>query len=256
FCAAARAATHDVSGDHFSDHAADYAKARPAYPPELYQWLAGLAPARDVVWDAGCGSGQASVALAEHFIRVVATDISPQQIAEAKLHDRVEYSAHDEATCPLEPASCDLVTAAQAAHWFDLVAFVAECRRVLKPRGVVAIWGYGLTKLATEIDVEVQRFYTDEVGPFWPSGREHLDDEYRDLELKLEPIDPPPFAMTVTWDLAAFATYLSTWSAVQRYIKAKGEDPIPPLVERLSPVWGPGPRVVSWPLYLRVGRLP
>lgn len=244
-----------MSADHFSGHAADYATARPTYPPELYSWLAGLVGRRDVVWDVGCGNGQASVPLAERFERVVATDVSPQQLENAKPDPRVEYSVGGEGACPLPDGSCDLVTAAQAAHWFDLGTFVTECRRVLRPGGVVAIWGYGLTKLATEIDVEVQRFYTDEVGPFWPSGREHLDDEYRSLELPLEPIEPPPFAMTVAWDLAAFATYLGTWSAVQRYIKAKGEDPIPALVERLAPIWGPEARVVSWPLYLRVGHI-
>lgn len=245
-----------MTGDHFSKHAPEYARHRPTYPLELYVWLGKQVPAHELVWDAGCGNGQASVPLAEHFAQVVATDISPQQIAEARPHPGVTYRVGNEGTSGLAAASADMVAVAQAAHWFDLDTFAAECRRVLKPGGVVAIWGYGLTKLATEIDVEVQKFYTDEVGPFWPSGREHLDNEYRTLELPLEPIDTPPFAMTVTWDLAAFAAYLSTWSAVQRYIKAKGEDPIPALVERLSPVWGPGPRVVSWPLYLRVGRLP
>ena len=244
-----------MTGEHFSGHAAEYAKARPTYPPELFKWLAGLGPSREVAWDAGCGSGQASVALAEHFARVVATDISPQQLAEATKDPRVEYSVHDEATCPLPPASCDLVTVAQAAHWFDLPSFLGECKRVLRRRGVVAIWGYGLTKLATEIDVEVQKFYANEVGPFWPSGREHLDNEYRSLELPLEPIVAPPFAMQVVWDLPAFIAYLGTWSAVQRYIKAKGEDPLPALRERLTGIWGPEARVVSWPLYLRVGRL-
>jgi SAM-dependent methyltransferase len=242
------------SGDHFSGHAAEYARARPTYPAELYQWLAKIAPARDLVWDVGCGNGQASVPLAEHFARVVATDISPQQLQEARPHPRITYSVHDEATCPLPPASCDMVTVAQAAHWFDLPSFVGECKRVLRPGGVVAIWGYGLTKLAPEIDVEVQKFYTDEVGPFWPSGREHLDNEYRSLELPLEPIAAPPFAMQVVWDLPAFIAYLDTWSAVQRYRKAKEEDPLPALQDRLTRLWGPEARVVSWPLYLRVGR--
>ena len=143
-----------------------------------------------------------------------------------------------------------------AAHWFDLPHFFATCRRVLKPDGIVAVWGYGLTKFATEIDVEVQRFYTDEVGPFWPAGREHLDNEYRSLELPLQEIDPPPFAMRLVWDLNAFVAYLGTWSAVQRYRKAKGEDPLPALAQRLRPLWGDQPRVVSWPLYLRVGTIP
>lgn len=196
------------------------------------------------------------MALAAHFARVVATDLSPQQIAEAATHPRVEYSVGDEDSAPLPDHCADLVTVAQAAHWFDIPRFLDECRRVLRPGGIVAIWGYGLTKFATEIDVEVQRFYTEVVGPFWPQGREHLDNEYRSLELPLHEIKAPPFAMRRIWDLDAFTAYLGTWSAVQRYQKAKGGDPLPALALRLRPLWGDQPRVVSWPLYLRVGTVP
>jgi len=101
----------------------------------------------------------------------------------------------------------------------------------------------------------VQKFYSDEVGPFWPSGREHLDNEYRSLELPIDPIKAPPFAMRLNWDVDAFVAYLGTWSAVQRYRKSKGEDPLPAFAERLKLLWGDQERVVSWPLYLRVGRL-
>lgn len=243
-----------MSGDHFSGHAAEYATARPTYPAELYDWLAQVAPARDLVWDAGCGNGQASFPLAERFAKVVATDISPQQVAEGKPHPHLGYRVGGEGSVDLPDGSVDLVTVAQAAHWFDLPAFTAECKRVLKPKGLMAIWGYGLTKFAPEIDVEVQRFYTDVVGPFWPSGREHLDNEYRSLDLHLDEIGTPPFAMRVVWDLPAFVAYLDTWSAVQRYRKAKGEDPLPHFANRLKTLWGDVPRVVSWPLYLRVGR--
>jgi len=244
------------TGDHFSGHAAEYAKARPTYPAELFQWLAEVAPGRALCWDAGCGNGQASVALAAHFARVVATDISPQQIAEATPHPKVSYVVGGEDGAALTDGSCDLVTAAQAAHWFDLPRFLESCQRVLRPNGIVAIWGYGLTRITPAVDAEVLHFYTEVVGPYWPTGREHLDNEYRTLELPLKEMDSPPFAMRLTWDLGALIGYLGTWSAVQRYIKAKGEDPIPALTERLRPIWGDGLRVVQWPLYLRVGTVP
>jgi SAM-dependent methyltransferase len=243
-------------GDHFSGHAAEYAKARPTYPAELFNWLAEVAPGRACCWDAGCGNGQASVALATQFKRVVATDISPQQIAAAMPRPNIEYAAAGEGGCPLPDRSADLVTVAQAAHWFDLPTFLTECRRVLKPGGIVAVWGYGLTRITPAIDAEVLHFYTEVVGPYWPSGREHLDNEYRTLDLPLKPIKAPPFAMELTWDLPALLAYLGTWSAVQRYIKAKGDDPIPALTERLRPLWGDAPRLVQWPLYLRIGTTP
>ena len=241
--------------DHFSGHAAEYARARPTYPVGLYRWFASITPGHDLAWDAGCGSGQATVALADHYAHVVGTDISPQQLEQAKTHPAVEYRIGDEGTSHQADRSVDLITAAQAAHWFDLPRFFGEARRVLKPGGIVAIWGYGLTRFAPEIDVAVQRFYADVVGPFWPSGREHLDAEYRTLDLPIEQIETPAFLMTVNWDLKAYGEYLETWSAVQRYRKAKGEDPVPTILAELRKLWGPQPRVVSWPLYLRVGRL-
>src|SRR6186713_2346792 len=76
----------------FSTVAREYANFRPGYPPELFAWLARVSASRDSVWDCGCGSGQASVALAEHFQQVLATDVSPEQIAVAKPHPRVHYT--------------------------------------------------------------------------------------------------------------------------------------------------------------------
>ena len=76
----------------FATVAREYANFRPGYPPELFAWLARVAPAQDAVWDCGCGSGQASIALAEHFAVVHATDVAPEQIAAAKPHPRVRYS--------------------------------------------------------------------------------------------------------------------------------------------------------------------
>src|SRR5512135_2395424 len=106
--------------DHFSDHAAEYARSRPTYPAGLYRWLATIVPKHDLAWDAGCGSGQATYALTDHFARVVGTDISPQQLEQARPHPKVQYLIGDEGTSHQADASVDLVTVAQAAHWFDL----------------------------------------------------------------------------------------------------------------------------------------
>src|SRR5215510_12418276 len=59
----------------FADVAREYANFRPGYPPELFAWLADAASATDAAWDCGCGSGQASTALAGHFTVVHATDV-------------------------------------------------------------------------------------------------------------------------------------------------------------------------------------
>ncbi|MGH8214998.1 MAG: class I SAM-dependent methyltransferase, partial [Rhodanobacteraceae bacterium] len=128
--------------DHFSGHSDLYAKARPHYPDALFAWIAGEAPARGCVWDAGCGNGQASVALARHFERVAATDPSERQIGQAVADPRVEYRAEPAEHTSLAGQSADAVTVAQALHWFDLDAFVPEVRRVCKPGALFAAWSY------------------------------------------------------------------------------------------------------------------
>src|SRR5882672_9881793 len=159
--------------DHFSKQAATYAKARPTYPPALFTELARLAPGRTLAWDAGTGNGQAAVALAPHFAQVAATEPSAAQLAQAVPHPRVAYHQAAETAPLLGDASVDLVTVAQAAHWFDRPKFYAEVKRVLRPGGVVALWTYGLCVIDPAIDAVVFRFYHGPVGPYWPPERHH-----------------------------------------------------------------------------------
>lgn len=77
--------------DHFGSVAADYVKNRPAYPPELFDWLAGQCMSHDLALDCGTGNGQAAVELARYFGRVRATDASAAQIAQAIGHPKIEY---------------------------------------------------------------------------------------------------------------------------------------------------------------------
>jgi methylase of polypeptide subunit release factors len=72
--------------DHFSKQAADYAKFRPRYPHEMFEYLGSLAPRRQLAWDCGTGNGQAAVGLATMFDRVIATDASEKQISNAPSH--------------------------------------------------------------------------------------------------------------------------------------------------------------------------
>ena len=71
----------------FSTVAREYANFRPGYPPALFAWLARISPSREAVWDCGCGSGQASVALAEHFREVYATDVEQSAEPGGPQHD-------------------------------------------------------------------------------------------------------------------------------------------------------------------------
>lgn len=241
--------------DHYSAYAAEYVKHRPVYPAQLFSLLASLAPARALAWDAGTGSGQAALGLAEHFGAVRATDPSQQQLGEAPRHPRVTYQLGDEGESGLPEASCDLVTAAQAAHWFDMNRFVAEARRVARAGGVVAIWGYGLCTVAPHVDPILQRFYRETVGPCWPAGRRHVDSGYRSLTFPLAEVAFPSMAIEARLDLPALGRYIQTWSAVHRKTEAGGGDPVAPLLKELATCWGDPAleRLVRWPLFGRIG---
>jgi SAM-dependent methyltransferase len=243
--------------DHFSRLAAQYAAFRPAYPPELFYCLAQLCSDRRVAWDCACGTGQASVALAEHFEAVIATDASPQQVAAATPHDRVTYRVAKAAGSGLDSKSVDLVTVAQALHWFDLDSFYAEVERVLVPSGVIAVWTYGVLHVEGEaVDTLVQEFYHDIVGPYWPPERRHVEQGYRTLAFPFASVAVPSFNMEVMWQRAHFLGYLRSWSATGRYVAVKGDDPVAELEQRLAPLWADPERArkVTWPLAMRVGR--
>lgn len=242
--------------DHFSQVAQDYAQFRPVYPAALFAHLAQLCASPAQAWDCACGSGQASRGLAEVFEHVIATDASAAQIASARAHPRVEYRVAPAEDCGLPTASMDLVTVAQALHWLDLARFYAEALRVLRPGGVLAVWSYGRLELeGAEVDARVQGFYREVIAPYWPPGREHVDDGYRNLPFPLPQMPMPPFNMTLRWTLAHFAGYVRSWSATARYMQQHGHDPVSGLVRQLEPLWDQDePRLIRWPLAVRCGR--
>jgi SAM-dependent methyltransferase len=241
--------------DHFSQQAPDYARYRPDYPPALFALLAGRAPARRLAWDVGTGSGQAAVALAEHFDRVIGTDASAAQIAQATAHPRVAYRVEPAERTSLSEASVDLVTVAQALHWLDLDHFYREAGRVLKPRGLLAVWCYGLSQIAPGVDEVVRHYYDEVVGPYWPPERHHIEARYQTLAFPFPEQSAPAFFMHAQWRLDDYLGYLGTWSATQRYRKEQGTDPLPTLRAALGKQWGDAatPREIRWPLYLRLG---
>lgn len=242
--------------DHFSGHAAIYREARPHYPPELYAWLAGQAPARELAWDAGCGNGQASVALAGHFAHVVGTDPSAAQIANAETHPRVEYRVEPAEQSSFADGSVDLVNVAQALHWFDHARFNAEVQRVLKPGGVIAATAYADCSVEPAVDRIKDRLYVDLLDAYWPPERRLVEQGYRTLPFPFEEFAAPEFTMHVVWTLPQFLAYLRSWSATQRYLKARGEDPVAVVAPEMAAAWGDAetPREVRWQFHVRVGR--
>ena len=243
--------------DHFSVVAANYAQYRPRYPRELFDCLASIVPPAARVWDCACGSGQATLELAERFAAVVATDASAEQIAEAPPHPRVTWRVAPAEASGLPNHAVDLVTVAQALHWLDLSRFYAEVRRVLGADGVLAVWSYGISRAGEEaLDREIGHFYHDVVGPYWPPERRLVEEGYRTIPFPFAEVSAPAFAMRTLWSLPQLLGYFRSWSAAARYLAARGHDPVEALEQKLQAPWGDPAREreIVWPLVVRLGR--
>lgn len=247
-------ATPATFKDHFSGHSEAYERHRPHYPRALYAWLAEQAPARRLAVDVATGNGQAAAGLAEFFDQIVAVEPSAEQLRQARQHPRIDYRQESAEALSLAPGSADLIVTAQAAHWFEWQAFIAEVRRVLSPGGVLAIWCYDLFECDSAVDRLIGDFSRDVVGPWWPRERRHVEEGYRDLALPFPAIDTPGFEMQADWDFNAVLGYLGTWSATRRAQACTGRDPLALLAAPLRAAWGEGPRRVRWPLVLKVHR--
>jgi ubiquinone/menaquinone biosynthesis C-methylase UbiE len=242
--------------DHFSGHASDYASARPHYPPALFDWLVAQCEHRTLAWDAGCGNGQAATALAGRFESVFASDPSAEQIAAAEPHPSIRYAVEPAERCSLPDASANLVTVAQAMHWFDTPRFQAEARRVLVPGGIFTAWTYAQSRVTPAVDIVFDRFHDHLLNNYWPAGREHVIDGYRTLPFAFSRFaDVPAFEMRCEWTLPQYLAYLRSWSASQRYLSETGCDAIALISVEMTTAWGDPmqSRSVIWPLTLHVG---
>lgn len=242
----------------FSRDSASYARFRPSYPDALFDHLASLVRRGALAWDCATGNGQAAVALARRVGLVVATDGSVEQLSEARPHQRVVYAASRAESTPLADRTADLVTVAQALHWLPLDAFWSEVRRILRPGGIIAVWSYALITIDDAVDAVIRNFHETTLGPFWPPGRALVDDSYRSLVFPFEALAAPAFAIERELTLPDLIGYIGTWSALERYRRATGRDPLPPLEAELSRLWGGEGerRPARWPLALRIGRVP
>ncbi len=243
--------------DHFSTTASGYHAFRPGYPPALFAWLASVSPGRERAVDLGCGTGQASVALASHFAGVIAVDPSREQIAHAEPHVRVSYLVAPAEATGLADETADLVVAAQALHWFDPARLHPELARIARPGAVFAAFTYGLCRVGTAVDELVDRLYRGILDAHWPPERAHVDAAYRTLPFPWPELDAPQLSIEESWTLDRFVGYLGTWSAVSAYRRNTGDDPLSLVIADLRAAWGPPEdrRPVKWDLTVRAGRL-
>jgi ubiquinone/menaquinone biosynthesis C-methylase UbiE len=256
------------SKDLFSAQSKQYAGSRPTYPRALFEFIVGLVDEKSLAWDCATGNGQAAVVLAEYFNQVVASDFSPKQIENARHRSNIRYQIFPAEKPLLEDDSVDLITVAQALHWFDFDRFYSEAKRVLKKKeasksssGVIAAWSYGLHTISPEVDIITHYLYEDILGDkYWPVERKYVEAKYETIPFPFEPIQSPQFQLQLEWSLSELLNYFRSWSSVQKFIDIKNCSPLNEIYDRLESAWGGREkanekRIITFPLYVKVGKL-
>jgi SAM-dependent methyltransferase len=248
---------NEMTSPDYSSFAKEYAQSRPRYPTELFSYLASLVKRRRLAWDCATGNGQAALELVKHFERVIATDVSAEQIHQATPHPQIEYRVAKSEQSGLDDRSADLVTVASAIHWFDLNVFYSEARRVMQPGGLLAAWAYHVGHVEPPFDQIFKRFYFDVIYPYFAPGARLVDQRYETLTLPGEALNAGEWWISAAWNLDQMLAFIASWSGTQRYIKERGEDPVALIAGELEHIWGERKKihVVRWPLYIRISRL-
>lgn len=240
--------------DHFSKQSKGYRDFRPHYPSEWFEWLAKQCPEKALAVDVATGSGQAAVGLAPHFATVRAFDASESQVKNARPLDNIQYEVAQAELIPVPDHTADLVTVAQAVHWFDRPLFYREVKRITRPQGLIAMWAYGLAEIDPKVDTLVNHYYRDIVGSFWPPERAWIEKGYAALDFPFTAVPTPDFYMRADWTLDSLIGYLNTWSATQRAREVWQREPLQAIEAELVEAFGPDPRPVRWKMDIRVGK--
>jgi ubiquinone/menaquinone biosynthesis C-methylase UbiE len=242
--------------DNFSKQAESYLKFRPSYPLELFEFLNSQTCKHQLAWDCGTGNGQSAISLTDYYNTVYATDPSKQQIENAIIHKKIIYKVETAEKTNLEDRSVDLITVAQAVHWFDFDKFYAEVKRVLKENGVIAVWTYGLPIIDNQIDKIIRDFHDNIVGEFWQAENKLIDNEYSTIPFPFEAIVAPKFSIQKELSFNEIIGLLKTWSATQKYIDKYQKDPIKLIENELRQLWteSDNKKSATWELILKVGR--
>ncbi len=246
-----------MAKDLFSRQSELYAKYRPTYPIELYEYILSFVREKNIAWDCATGNGQAAIVLADYFKKVIATDISPSQIEKAIKKENIAYSVCPAESTPFEDNTFDLVTVAQAYHWIKWKEFKKEVTRICKPNAVIAVWTYYNRTIDDEkIEEAVSDFYENVTKPFWDYERKHVDEKYSTVEFEYELLPAKEFETVLHWKREDMLGYISSWSAVQKYITVNGYSPISIIEEKLKQLWPEAElKKVVFPIYLKLGRI-
>ncbi|CAN5449681.1 class I SAM-dependent methyltransferase [soil metagenome] len=242
--------------DNFSNASHLYAKYRPVYPAEMLRFIVSLVKENNQAWDCGTGNGQVAQVLSEYFTTVQATDISTQQIQQAAPNNKIVYSVSRAELTTFPDNSFDLITVAQAIHWFDFDLFYAEVKRTAKPEAILAVFGYGFFQISSEVDAIITEFYDSVIGVYWDYERRYLDENYQTIPFPFHEISHEDFKMELNWTAEQILGYLETWSAVKHYQKAHQKNPLDLIRTELKQVLSRKEHhKVVFPIFLRLARI-
>jgi len=240
--------------DNFSNQASIYAQFRPTYPKSVFDYLNTVVKHKKMAWDCATGNGQMARELSKSFEQIYATDISQKQLDNAFQAENIVYSIAKAEETHFADNTFDLITVAQAIHWFDFEKFYAEVNRVAKSGAVLFVIGYSMPRFEGKIDAILQDFYWNITGPYWDAERKHLDNRLESVPFPFEQIECPHFTNEYRWTLEMVEGYFNSWSSIQHYIKKNGVNPVNEVIEKLSSYWIDEERV-EFPLFTKVGRI-
>lgn len=240
--------------DHFSEKSENYDKYRPQYPEALFSYLSSISPNHQTAWDCATGTGQSAVFLSKYYSEIIATDASQSQIINATKNENIKYMVASAEHTNIKENSIDLITVAQALHWFDIEKFTKEVDRVLKKQGALAVWTYNLLQIQTNIDEVINHLYKTVLDGYWPEERKLVEEGYESIQFPFHELQPSSFHMSTEWNMSHLLGYLNTWSAVKKYQNKNGVNPVDAIHDELLTLWGEPEKVmpVIWPLNIKV----
>jgi hypothetical protein len=240
--------------DNFSKQSGIYAQYRPEYPQELFDCILSFTANKETAWDCGTGNGQSAKVLAKYFEKVIATDISQKQLDNAEKEPNIFYSLQPAEQTNIASGSIDLITVAQSMHWFNFEKFYTEAERVANKNCVIAIWCYSLLHISEPVDEIIEHYHYNTLGKWWDAERKYVDDEYRNIPFPYKRIDNPGFCIEKNWALDELEGYFNTWSALQKFITAGNDNPVPGIINAIKPYWGSDEkRKIIFPVHLLLG---
>ncbi len=239
--------------DYFSTQASLYAKFRPNYPQELFSFILEHTKEKELLLDGATGNGQVAIRLSPHFKKIIAIDISSKQLEHAGKKENIIYQVAKIEETELKDQSVNLITIGQALHWFDFNLFHNEAKRILKPNGAIAVWGYELLNINSKIDEIILELYDGVLNTYWTPERKYIEEQYTSIPFPYYNIQKRTFYSEYYWTVEQLLGYLSTWSSVNRYMKKNKENPLDLISDRLKKEWGTNKRKVTFPIFFKMG---